>query len=310
MLEALDSAGHLHEEPAPPVHFSYSRKEHGLPQRLVIRLIERLTGQPRLERLYRAWAENPHPHENIFAAGLRLLNLRLDMDGAALAKIPRSGPVLFVANHPFGVVDGLAMGHLATRARADTLIMTHSLLCQPPEARDYLLPVDYGGTEEAQATTMATRRRAVNWLNLGHALVVFPGGSVATSQRPFRGPAVEYAWHPFVGKLARLPGVTVVPVYFHGQNSRAFQILSHTNYALRIALLFRESVRRMGTSVKVSMGEPITPEALARLARPQRHHRRTPPRHLGIRRPGSPQPPPRIQIPQTRLFGLDKGTTR
>lgn len=45
MLEALDSAGHLHEEPAPPVHFSYSRKEHGLPQRLVIRLIERLTGQ-------------------------------------------------------------------------------------------------------------------------------------------------------------------------------------------------------------------------------------------------------------------------
>ena len=45
MLEALDSAGHLHEEPAPPVHFSYSRKEHGLPQRLVIRLIEWLTGQ-------------------------------------------------------------------------------------------------------------------------------------------------------------------------------------------------------------------------------------------------------------------------
>ena len=92
MLEALDSAGHLHEEPAPPVHFSYSRKEHGALQRLVIRLIERLTGQPRLERLYRAWAESPHLHENIFAAGLRLLNLRLDMDGAALAKIPRSGP--------------------------------------------------------------------------------------------------------------------------------------------------------------------------------------------------------------------------
>ena len=212
--------------------------------------------------------------------------------------------MLFVANHPFGVVDGLAMGHLATHVRADTLIMTHSLLCQPPEARDYLLPVDFGGTEEAQATTMATRRRAVNWLNLGHALVVFPGGSVATSQRPFRGPAVEYAWHPFVGKLARLPGVTVVPVYFHGQNSRAFQILSHTNYALRIALLFRESVRRMGTSVKVSVGEPIAPEALAALARPQRHHRRTPPRHPGPRRPRSPQPRPRIQIPQTRLFRL------
>jgi hypothetical protein len=100
MLEALDSAGHLHDEPVPPGHFSYSRKEHGALQRIVIRCIERLTGQPRLERLYRAWAENPHPHENIFAASLRLLSLRLDMDEAALAKIPRSRPVLFVANHP------------------------------------------------------------------------------------------------------------------------------------------------------------------------------------------------------------------
>jgi hypothetical protein len=92
MLEALDSAGHLHDEPAPAVRFSYSRKEHGVLQRLAIHAIERLTGQPRLERLYCGWAENPHPHENIFSAGLRLLNLRLDMDEAPLAKIPRSAP--------------------------------------------------------------------------------------------------------------------------------------------------------------------------------------------------------------------------
>ena len=304
MLEALDSAGHLHEEPAPPVHFSYSRKEHGRPQRLVIRLIERLTGQPRLERLYRAWAENPHPHENIFAAGLRLLNLRLDMDGAALAKIPRTAPCSSWPTIPSAWSMASPWATSPQAPAPDTLIMTHSLLCQPPEARDYLLPVDFGGTEEAQATTMATRRRAVNWLNLGHSLVVFPGGSVATSQRPFRGPAVEYAWHPFVGKLARLPGVTVVPVYFHGQNSRAFQILSHTNYALRIALLFRESVRRMGTVSESLRGRTDCARGPGRLARPQRHHRRTPPRHPGPGRPRCPQPPPRIQIPQTRLFRL------
>jgi putative hemolysin len=265
MFETFDSAERLATQTAEPVHFSYSRKEHGAIQRLVIRAIERLTGQPRLERLYRQWSENPHPNENIFAAGLRLLDLRPDIDEQALAKIPESGPILFVANHPFGVIDGLTLGHLATRTRPDTLIMTHSLLCQPPEAQPYLLPVDFGGTAEAQATTMATRWRAVNWLNRGHSVVVFPGGSVATSQRPFRGPAVEYAWHPFVGKLARLPGVTVVPVYFHGRNSRLFQILSHTNYALRIALLFRESVRRIGSRVQVTVGAPIPPEAIAKL---------------------------------------------
>ena len=239
------------------VSFSYTRPEHGFLKRLVIRSIEFCTGQPRLERLYRGWAGGRRNGENIFSAGIRLLNIHLDYDHGALTAVPLKGPVLFVANHPFGVVDGLAVGHLATKVRPDSLIMTHSLLCQPPEAHQYLLPVNFGGTEDALATTMATRRRAVEWLKAGHSMVVFPGGGVATSQKPFTGPAIESPWHPFVGKLARLPGVTVIPIYFHGQNSRLFQITSHINYALRLSLLFRESVRRIGSRVKVSIGTPI-----------------------------------------------------
>ena len=202
------------------VSFTYTRPEHGLFKRLLIRSIECCTGQPRLEKLYRGWATGRRNGENIFSAGIRLLDIQLNYDEAALEAVPRNGPVLFVANHPFGVVDGLAMGHLATKVRPDSLIMTHSLLCQPPEAHQYLLPVDFGGTEDALATTIATRRRAAEWLKAGHSMVVFPGGGVATSQKPFTGPAIESPWHPFVGKLARLPGVTVIPIYFHGQNSR------------------------------------------------------------------------------------------
>jgi putative hemolysin len=244
------------------VSFSYTRPEHGIFKRIFIRTIERCTGQLRLERLYLGWATGRRSSENIFTAGIRLLNIRLDYDSLKLAAVPTKGPVLFISNHPFGVVDGLAMGHLATKIRPDTLIMTHSLLCQPPEARQFLLPVDFGGTEQALATTVATRRRAVEWLQAGHSIVVFPGGGVATSQKPVTGPAIENPWHPFVGKLARLPGVTVVPVYFHGQNSRLFQIASHVNYALRVALLFRESVRRIGGKVQVSIGNPISEETI------------------------------------------------
>jgi putative hemolysin len=248
--------------PQEDIRFSYSRPEQGFCFRAIVRTIERLSGQPRLERLYRSWAANPPLGENIFSAGLRMMRINLDMNEGALERAPREGPLLIVANHPFGVIDGLAIGHIATRLRQDIKIMTHSLLCQPPEARDYILPVDFGGTPDAQQVSLLTRRRAIEWLAGGHCVVVFPAGSVATSQKPFSGPALDPAWHPFIAKLIRVPKLRILPVYFHGQNSRLFQVASHIHYALRIALLFRESARRIGSTVKVSIGETIEASVL------------------------------------------------
>jgi len=244
------------------VRFTYSRPEQRLRDRLLVRAVERASGQAELERLYRAWATAPATGENFFAAALRLLRIEVETDAAGWAKVPASGPVLFVANHPFGVVDGLMLGRLALAARPDMKIITHSLLCQVRQARDNLLPVDFGGTPEAQATTLRTRRRAIGHLAAGGAVGVFPAGSVSTAARPWTGPALEPAWHPFVARLARVPGLVAVPVYFHGQNSRLFQIVSHFSYPLRIALLFRETRRLMGSTIRVSIGEPVPARAL------------------------------------------------
>jgi putative hemolysin len=295
MAEAVEEfAGHRESD---EVRFTYSRPEQPLAQRALVRTVELFTGQPQLERLYRNWARHPWPGENIFAAGIRLLEVELDTDWEAWARLPAKGPLLIVANHPYGVIDGLALGHLATRVRPDTRIMTHSLLCQPPEARDYLLPVDFGGTPEAQATTLATRRRALGWLGAGHALAVFPGGSVATSQHPLRGPAIDPAWHPFVAKLARQPDVTIVPVYFHGRNSRLFQLASHTHYALRIALLFRESARRIGTTVKVSVGTPFSSRNIAAMTDRAAVLRELRRRTYALAGPGGPDPDTEFRWP-------------
>ncbi len=267
MIEAAERLlGREDSSSVEDIRFSYSRPEQHWFIRSVIRAIEGISGQPQLERLYRGWAQNPLLGENIFSAAIRLMRIAIATDEAAWQQVPRDGPVLFVANHPFGVVDGLLMGHLATRIRPDTKIMTHSLLCQPPEARDFLLPVDFGGTPEALQTSLLTRRRTLEWLTAGHAVAVFPAGSVSTAQSPFSGPALDAAWHPFVGKLARTPGLTIMPVCFHGQNSRLFQFLSHVHYALRIALLFRETTRRMGTSISVSVGAPMKPDEIAAFA--------------------------------------------
>ena len=265
MTEAVDILHAGEATTADSMRFSYSRPEQRWLRRSIIRGIEQISGQPYLERLYRDWTANPPAGENLFAAAIRLLEIDVATCDKAWSRVPKSGPVLFVANHPFGVIDGLLMGHLATSVRPDTKIMTHSLLCEIPEAREYLLPVDFGGTPDAIHTSAHTRRRCAEWLRQGHAVSIFPAGSVSTSQSPLRGPALDAAWHPFAAKLALLPGTTVVPVYFHGQNSRLFQAASHVNYSLRVALLFRESRRRAGTRIAVSVGECVTAEELSGL---------------------------------------------
>jgi len=284
------------------VRFSYSRPEQRWLNRSLIRVVERFSGQPYLERLYRAWADDPPDGENIFAAAIRLLKIDVAIDETHWARVPRDGPVLFVANHPFGVIDGLLMGHLATRVRADTRIMTHSLLCQVPEAREFLLPVDFSGTPEAAQTSAMTRRRCVEWLRGGHAVAVFPAGSVSTAPSPWRGAAVDAAWHPFVAKLALLPGVTVVPVCFLGQNSRLFQIASHIHYALRVALLFRESRRREGSRISVALGDSVTAAELAALGGRDTVVRELRRRTLSLRVPDAPPPELEFQWPRHITF--------
>lgn len=239
------------------VRFSYSRPDDPLLKKAVVCGIEKLSGQGFLKRSYLDWAGRGNARENIFAAGIRLLCIRLDFDAAAMAAIPAKGPLLVVANHPFGVADGLALGDLITRVRPDAKIMTHSLLCQPPEAARFLLPVDFGGTPQARQRSARTRLEAVQWLKDGHCVALFPAGGVATRQRPMKGPALDLPWHPFVSKLANVPGVKVQPLFFHGQNSTLFHLASHTQYLLRVALLFRETLRQVGKTMPVSIGAAL-----------------------------------------------------
>lgn len=239
------------------IRFSYSRPEDPLLKKALICGVEKLSGQSFLRRNYLDWSSRGQRQENIFAAGIRVLGIDLKFDEAALRAIPSRGPLLVVANHPFGVADGLALGDLITRVRPDTKIMTHSLLCQPPEAARFLLPVDFGGTPKARQNSARTRMDAVQWLKDGHCVALFPAGGVATRQKPLSGPALDLPWHPFVSKLAAVAGVQVQPIYFHGQNSTLFHLASHAWYPLRVALLFRETLRKLGGEMGVSIGETI-----------------------------------------------------
>ena len=243
---------------AKDLAFTYSHAGQSRLRRGLIRGVEVLSGSKTFERLYTGWKSQPRAEgDPIFASAVAALGVHPAFTLGGPGSIPATGGVLVVANHPFGIIDGLLIGHLASLGRSDVKLMVHSLLAQPPEVKGSLLPVDFGGTSESRRVSALTRKQAVDWLDQGHVLVIFPAGGISTAPKPWSRRAADPAWHPFVARLACRPGVRTVPVFVHGQNSRLFQVLSHVSYPLRIALIFRETKRRLNRPVKVAVGPAI-----------------------------------------------------
>jgi putative hemolysin len=238
--------------------FSYAERNDPAVKRGLIRLVEKATGQPTLKRLYLENQRRPRPTESFWQAAVRSLCLDVRYDAAALAALPRTGPAVFVANHPYGVLDGIVISWLIEKVRSDFLVLTHAVLLRAHEVRDFVLPIDFSGAEEALETNLKSRAIARAHLERGGAVVVFPAGGVSTApDRLGRRPAVDATWRPFVSQLIQRAKATVTPIYFDGQNSRLFQIASHLSQTLRLSLIFHEVKARIGTALPVVIGAPI-----------------------------------------------------
>ena len=197
--------------------FSYASPDDPVLRRIAIRTIERLTGRPRLQRMYSKNQRHPRAGETFWDAAVRELELRVKYDETRLRAIPAIGPAVIVANHPFGVLDGIVISHLVAKIRTDFKLLTNSVLCRTSELRPHLLPIDFAPTPAARATNLRSRADALSWLCAGGALVVFPGRAVATSERMFARHAVDPAWKLFTAKAIRRAGATVVPMFFEAE---------------------------------------------------------------------------------------------
>ena len=235
-------------------------------RRGLFKLVEQPLGRMlSLSAINRLYAETLTCGEtrNYFASILRVLNVEYELSDEDRAKIPASGPLVVVANHPFGAIEGVILGEILTGARPDVRLLGNHWLSELPEIREWVIPVDPFGGEESIQANIAPLKSCLRWLKGGGVLGTFPSGTVSHLQ--VRQAAVsDPPWHPTVAALARRSGATVVPVFFEGRNSNIFQLAGLIHPALRTALLPNELVRRCNSKVSVRIGRPIGLDKLAR----------------------------------------------
>lgn len=213
-------------------------------------------GLTQLDRVYR----RRRPTGNFIDESLRLLQIRV-LTSASLESVPATGPVVIIANHPTGALDGLAAAHLVMQRRSDVRLLANHLLLRIPELRPHVIGVN-AFSHNARETARGLRE-ARRWLANGGALILFPAGSV--SGKTVAGHPVDGDWWPGVLKLIEWTQATVVPAYIHAQNRRIFRFLGRFHPLLRTALLVRELLARRSSLVTMSFGRPIASARLSAL---------------------------------------------
>jgi len=239
--------------------FTYASSDDYLIKRYLIKAIELITGKRRLKKLYEQYQgelDKSYHSDRFWSNMLDLLNIDLNYNAEAIDKIPTDGPLIFVANHPFGVLGGIIMCYLARSLRSEFKILTNSVLCHLEETEPYFLPIDFSGTRKAMRTNIQTKNDAITTISDGGTVIIFPAGAVSTAENLF-GKATDSEWKLFTARLVKDSQATVVPIYFEGQNSRIFQWASQVSQTIRLSLLLHEVRNKMGRTITFNIGGPI-----------------------------------------------------
>jgi len=232
----------------------------------VIRTVEWFTGKLTILRMIRDFEKRGAPTGQAFwRAALDTMGIDLLTPPEQVENIPLDGPVVAVANHPHGLVDGMILADLIGRRRTDYKILTRALLTGIDEvAASYMIPVPFPHEPDAQRKSVEMRAKAMAHLKEGGLISVFPSGVVASSDSLF-GPVIEREWNVFTAQMIRRSGARVVPIYFPGANSRVYQMANRISATLRQSFLLHEVVKSCNRPQRPVVGAPVGEEHMTML---------------------------------------------
>ncbi|MCW1885388.1 1-acyl-sn-glycerol-3-phosphate acyltransferase [Luteolibacter flavescens] len=222
------------------------------------RSLERLLGLDQVRVSFRRAAEGD---AGAFTEPLRAFGLAVDAPGFAEA-VPDAGPVMVVANHPYGGADALALGSLCETRRPDMLLLANRMTADIPSLGDRTIPLSILNEGAAARDNARSLRAALQHLRSGGLIACFPSGEVASLRE---GRVAEGPWSPHMAALALKTRATVVVVGFEGEAPPWFHQAGKLHPMVRTALLPRVLLSMRGQTV-VCRTSRIGPEEMASLS--------------------------------------------
>jgi putative hemolysin len=235
--------------------------------RILSAVIEKVLGLDRLAQIYDRRPAGCTAHE-FLQYTLEALGVSLDLVNASnLEEIPRTGPVLIVANHPLGGLEGVAIAKVIADIRPDLKVLTNELLRRIPELADIFIGVDVLSSDAA-AGNVSSIKQVHKHLKHGGAVLIFPAGMVSAYERGHRR-IQDRAWNRLAGQLLKRYQATCLPVHVGGTNSRLFYAAGMIHPRLRTALLPRQLANKQGFKLELRFGRPILAAELRLLQSPR-----------------------------------------
>ncbi|WJT04070.1 lysophospholipid acyltransferase family protein [Leclercia adecarboxylata] len=181
---------------------------------------------------------------------LEHLDILCTLPAHDLEQIPAHGPLIVMANHPTGTLDGLALLYAVSRVRRDVKVVTNRMLTHLEPLSSLFIPVDNIGGRTAKSSFTLMEQ------HLQHAgvLIFFPAGEVS---RPTRTGIRDKKWHPGFIKLAGKFRAPLLPVNIHARNSLLFYASNLLAPNLSMLLLMQQMFRRRHSRLPVKIGQQI-----------------------------------------------------
>lgn len=242
------------------IDLSYASKvEHNFAQRLVIKTIERVTGKKKLEKLYSQYEKKENDPRMFWSDMLGIMNIKFNNKSKNKIYIPSEGSLIVIANHPFGIIDGLILCSIVARVRSDFKIMTHETLKFLPQLEEYILPVDFSGKENLTVKfNLKTANKARAHLQNKGVLILFPAGGVSVA-KSLKSEAEDEEWKTFPAKLAHQTKSNILPIYFDGKNGILFHLFASKikSSTLKYSSYIHETRKKMGKTIHIYAGKII-----------------------------------------------------
>ena len=248
------------------IAFTFATAEVSPIGQVFIKIMELLTGKLKLKKLYDEYLSENRPPQYFWDDAVNKLKFTLNTNYQNGSHIPKKGRLIIIANHAFGVADGVSICSVLSKVRNDYKMVTHKVLRQADAVKDKILPIDFNETKDALLANIYTRKEAEKVLKNDGVLVLFPSGRISTKKNLKKlTKADDGEWKQWVSKLILKTKSPVLPIFFDGQNSQWYHLANKLGLTFRYSLCMFELKRKIGDNIDMYFGSLIPYNDLAKI---------------------------------------------